>query len=82
MQVFKNRATISLRAYDILNQAKNLSVSDTANYHIESRNNTLGRYVLLSFTWKFGTFSGRGGRGRGGFGGRGGYGGGRRPSFF
>ncbi|MBO4761180.1 MAG: outer membrane beta-barrel protein [Bacteroidales bacterium] len=82
MQVFKNQATISLRAFDILNQAKNLSVSDTANYHVESRNNTLGRYVLLSFTWKFGTFSGRGGRGRGGFGGRGGYGGGRRPSFF
>ncbi|MCR5244476.1 MAG: TonB-dependent receptor family protein [Bacteroidales bacterium] len=78
MQMFKKQGTLSLRAYDILNQAKNLSVSDTANYHIESRNNTLGRYVILSFTWRFGTFGGQ--KGGHGFGGRGGYGG-RRPMF-
>ena len=44
--------------------------------HSETRNNTLGRYIILSLTWRFGTFDasrmgpGRGGRGRGpGFGG-------------
>ncbi|MBP5332814.1 MAG: outer membrane beta-barrel protein, partial [Bacteroidales bacterium] len=75
-QVFKRRGTISLKAYDILDQAKNLTVTDTANYHEEVRNNTLGRYIMLSFTWRFGNF-GRAGeqmRARGGMGG-----GGRRP---
>ena len=54
--VFKRQATIALKAYDILDQAKNLTVSDTENYHQEVRNNTLGRYVILSFTWRFGNF--------------------------
>ena len=81
-QVFKRRGTIALKAYDILDQAKNLNVTDTANYHQEVRNNTLGRYIMLSFTWRFGNF-GRAGeqmRSRGGMGGPGGgMGGGRRP---
>ena len=66
--LFNNTCTIALRAYDILNQAKNLMVTDNANYHLESRTNTLGRYVILSFTYRFGTFGGN----RGGRGGRGG----------
>lgn len=67
--LFKNTCTIALRAYDILNQAKNLSVTDASNYHQEVRNNTLGRYIILSFTYRFGTF---GGHRRGGPGGPGG----------
>lgn len=63
--VFKKTCTIALRAYDILNQAKNLSVTDASNYHQEVRNNTLGRYIVLSFTYRFGTFGG-GRRGPGG----------------
>ena len=55
-QLFRKQATLSLKAYDILDQAKNLTVSDTANYHQEVRNNTLGRYIILSFTWRFGNF--------------------------
>ena len=76
-QVFKRRGTISLKAYDILDQAKNLTVTDTANYHQEVRNNTLGRYIMLSFTWRFGNFgkAGEQMRARGGMGGPGG----RRP---
>lgn len=85
--LFKNQFTLSLRAYDILNQAKNLLVTDASNYHQEVRNNTLGRYVIVSLTYRFGTFSGRGGRGGfrgpgrgpGGPGGRGGPGGGGPP---
>lgn len=73
--VFKRRGTISLKAYDILDQAKNLNVIDTANYHQETRNNTLGRYIMLSFTWRFGNFGRAGEQMRA----RGGMGGGRRP---
>ena len=85
MPIFKRQATISLKAYDLLEQAKNLRVNVTDNYYQETRNNTLGRYVILSFTWRFGNFGGnrggmRGGPGMGGPG-MGGPGmmGGRRP---
>ncbi len=64
--LFKRQATLSLRAYDILDQAKNLQVAITDNYYQETRNNTLGRYVMLSFTWRFGSFGGRNGRMGGG----------------
>lgn len=62
--LFKKKFTLAVKAYDILNQAKNLSVTDASNYHLETRNNTLGRYIILSLTYRFGTFGGRGG-GRG-----------------
>ena len=64
--LFKSKFTLSLKAYDILNQSKNLSVSDASNYHLETRNNTLGRYIILSLTYRFGTFGGPGGGGPGG----------------
>ena len=56
--LFKKTCTLAIRAYDILNQAKNLSVTDNEMYRQEVRNNTLGRYVVVSFTWRFGTFGG------------------------
>lgn len=55
--LFKKSCTLTLKGYDIFNQAKNLSITDSANYHQEVRNNTLGRYVILSFTYRFGDFS-------------------------
>ncbi len=65
--LFKNKFTLALKAYDILCQSKNLSVTDASNYHQETRNNTLGRYVILSLTYRFGNFGGMGGgRGPGG----------------
>ena len=65
--LFKDKFTLALKAYDILGQSKNLSVSDTSNYHIETRNNTLGRYIILSLTYRFGDFGAMGGgRGHGG----------------
>ena len=72
--ILDGKATLAFRGYDLLNQAKNLMVTDASNYHQEVRNNTLGRYVVISFTYRFGTFSGR--RGPGGPGGRSG---GMRP---
>ena len=78
--LFKNTCTLAVKAYDIFAQAKNLSITDASNYHQEVRNNTLGRYIIVSFTYRFGTFKGNrgggpGGRGSMGPGGRGGYGG-------
>ncbi len=54
--LFRRQATLSLKAYDILDQAKNVRVATTDNYYQETRNNTLGRYIMLSFTWRFGNF--------------------------
>ena len=54
--VFKRQVTLALRCYDILGQAKNLSVTDASNYHQEVFNNTLGRYIIFSVTWRFGNF--------------------------
>ena len=68
--LFKNKMTVQVKAWDLLNQSKNLHVTDASNYHQEVLNNTLGRYVILSLTWRFGDFGGvrggmRGGPGRG-----------------
>ena len=71
--LFKNKCTLALKAYDILGQSKNISVTDSANYHLETKNNTLGRYIILSLTYRFGNFGGANGRG--------GHGGGRGPGF-
>lgn len=67
-QLFKKKFTLALKAYDILGQSKNLSVTDSANYHQEVRNNTLGRYIILSLTYRFGNFN-RNGQNRGPMGG-------------
>ena len=65
--LFKKKFTLALKAYDILGQSKNLSVTDASNYHMETRNNTLGRYIILSLTYRFGNFNkGPQGRGPGG----------------
>ncbi|MBO4610793.1 MAG: outer membrane beta-barrel protein, partial [Bacteroidales bacterium] len=65
-QILNKKATVSLKGYDIFGQAKNLTVTDSSNVHTESLNNTLGRYVILSFTYRFGTFDSSKMRGPGG----------------
>lgn len=55
--LFKKKATLSLKGYDILGQARNLTVTDNSNYHMEAVNNTLGRYVILALTYRFGNFN-------------------------
>jgi hypothetical protein len=67
--LFKKKVTLALKAYDILGQSKNHSVTDASNYHLETHNNTLGRYIILSLTYRFGNFNKGGGRGHGGPGG-------------
>ena len=69
--IFKGQATISLAAYDILGQSRAQSVSITDNYYQETNNRTrLGRYIMLNFSWRFGTFGGGRGMFGGGRGGR------------
>ena len=83
-QLFKNQFTLALKCYDILNQSKNTYRTQRDNYTQDTQNNTLGRYIMLSLTYRFGTFGGqRGNRmgpgGPGGF--RGGPGFGGPPRF-
>ena len=67
------RVNLSLRVSDLLGQSRALMVTDESSRHSESLSNTLGRYVIFSLSYQFGTM-GRGNRMRMG----GGMGGGRR----
>ena len=72
--LFKKKFTIALKAYDILGQSKTLAVTDKDNSHTETISNTLGRYIILSLTYRFGNFN-QGGQRRGPGGPHGGFGG-------
>lgn len=61
--LFKERVTLSLKAYDLLDQARNIGVRESNGVITESWSNTLGRYVIVSLTYRFGTFGGRRGGG-------------------
>ena len=57
-QVFKSkRGTIKLSIYDILNQNKNYSRITTDNYMEDLRSNTLGQFAMISFIFRFNSFS-------------------------
>ncbi len=76
-----NAATIRLQAFDIFNQNAGFSASSNGNVITQTQNNRLGRYALLTFTYRLQNFAGRspaqnGGDRRGGFGGGGNRGGG------
>ena len=58
--VLKDKGTITLKAYDLLNQNTNTRRIATANY-IEDRESTvLQRYFMLSFSWKFNSLGKKG----------------------
>ena len=58
-QIFKNkRGTIKLSIYDILKQNKSYSRTTTDNYVEDLRSNTLGQFVMISFMYRFNSFSG------------------------
>lgn len=74
-----NAFTFKVAVYDILNDARSTYRTTTENYVQDVENNTLGRYVMFTLTYRFGKFGGQGGMrmGPGGMGGmRGGPGGG------
>ncbi|MDR0295274.1 MAG: outer membrane beta-barrel protein [Prevotellaceae bacterium] len=83
-QLFKNKqGTISVKVFDILNKSRGTMRNATNNYIEDINTNTLGRYVMFSFTYRFGavggqrtSFSSDGGGMRIQRGGHGGHGGG------
>jgi hypothetical protein len=56
--LFKNKAVISLKAFDILQQRLNIRQNVGDNYIQNTSYNTLQSYVLLSFSYKFNRYSG------------------------
>ena len=54
------QASLIVRAYDILNQNKNISRTVTGNYIQDVETNSVGRYVMFSFAYRFNSFSKRG----------------------
>lgn len=79
----QNAATIRVQGFDLFNQNTGFSQTVAFNSTTQTQSNRLGRYFLLTFTYRLQKFAGRspmqggddrGGR-RGGFGGGGGFGG-------
>ena len=50
------RATLTLSAFDLLNQNQGIERSNSLNYIQERRSNVLGRYLMMSFTYKLSRF--------------------------
>ena len=76
-------ATVSIKGYDLLQQRKSIMRNVTANYIDDTSYNSLTRYFMITFSYRFNTF-GSGNQpadrnGFGGHGGPGGFGGGRPP---
>lgn len=51
-------ATIALEGKDLLNQVKSITRTETAQSIADIQSLVLGRYVMLTFTYKFSTFAG------------------------
>jgi hypothetical protein len=49
-------ATIMLKGVDLLNQSNNIQRTVTGNYLEDVEYNTLGRYCMISFSYRFNTF--------------------------
>jgi uncharacterized membrane protein len=66
-RVFKNkRGTIKVSIYDILKENKSYSRITTDNYIEDMRSNTLTQFAMVSFLYRFNSFSGGGGGSQGG----------------
>ena len=57
--MFKNKATLSLKANDILRQRLNIRQTVGDNYVQNNSYNTLPSYFLLTFTYKINKFGGK-----------------------
>ena len=66
--VLKEKAIVTLKAYDLLNQNTNARRIATANYIEDSQSTVLQQYFMLNFSWKFNSLKGikvKNNRGRG-----------------
>ena len=60
-QLFKKKATLAFKVYDILQQAKSVYRVTDDEYIMDVSTNSLKQYFMLTFTYRFGNF----GKGRG-----------------
>lgn len=51
--ILKDQGTITLKAYDLLNQNTNAQRRATSNYIEDSQSTVLEQYFMLGFSWKF-----------------------------
>lgn len=58
--ILKDKGTLSLKAYDLLNQNTNARRIASANYIEDSESIVLRQYFMLSFSWKFNTLGTKG----------------------
>lgn len=58
--VFKDKGTITFKAYDILNQNTNAQRTATANFIEDAESTVLQRYFMLGFSWKFNSLGKKG----------------------
>jgi len=58
--VLKDQGTISLKAYDLLNQNTNAQRRATSNYIEDSQSTVLQQYFMLAFSWKFNSLGKKG----------------------
>jgi len=65
--VLKEQGTVTLKAYDLLNQNTNARRIATENYIQDSQSTVLQQYFMLSFSWKFNSLGKAGETEEGGF---------------
>ena len=58
--VLKDKGTISLKVFDLLNQNTNARRTATQNFIQDSESLVLRRYAMLSFSWKFNSLGKKG----------------------
>lgn len=58
--VLKDKGTITLKVYDLLNQNTNARRTATANYIQDRESTVLQQYFMLSFSWKFNSLGKKG----------------------
>ncbi|WBX71637.1 outer membrane beta-barrel protein [Tenacibaculum retecalamus] len=58
--VLKDQGTISLKAYDLLNQNTNAQRRASSNYIEDSQSTVLQQYFMLGFSWKFNSLGKKG----------------------
>nr|WP_223548664.1 outer membrane beta-barrel protein [Aestuariivivens sp. NBU2969] len=58
--VLKDKAIVTLKAYDLLDQNTNARRIATANYIEDSQSMVLQQYFMLSFSWKFNSLGSKG----------------------
>jgi hypothetical protein len=56
----KDKGTLTLKVYDLLNQNNNLRRTATANFIRDSQSGVLQRYFILSFSYKFNSLGQKG----------------------